>query len=449
MPWRWGLLRLEDHPDLIARQAPGTPSRFWEVAKDPLVAGMLRRLMSILGGADYHLERPELPAWLEGNPLAEFARDLQFAYLERVFYGWLQSGRRGFKRFVRDSVLTTPIEGFSWYEIVAEQRTVDLGPELGTHEVWWPEVPEWRAPWSIWWWLTSDEQLVGVVAGFSYSTDYGQSNSGTQWQTVIPADKMLLVTTGQVGSNFLGRSWLRDIYNYLLAKRDAFALEQLSYEVNGVGELFFKLPERGVASGDQISLENYVDHRKGDHAPGGVLPYGVEPMRLKGEVLDFSPLLKRLDIQISQAWNQDDRLIALGDHGARAARETASEDARDGLDDVAQELIAEPIEELFERMIRASFPELAEVGHVYVPRLSHTQVEETDNAAYIAMLAQAVGAGLIKWQPEHERALLKLTDLDVVSADEGAPGEKEEPADDDPVDAVPAGADLDLEVEVA
>ena len=403
MPWRSGRSTWETHPELRSAGG-GTPSRYWDIRNDPVVRGMLRKAALNIGAQPFRLVAADLPVWLEGNAEAERARDLQHAYAERILWRWKQQGARGWMRLVRNILNTVPVEGFAWFEIVADTRTLSI-PGLGEHSVLWPDAPpEWRAPWSIRYWIMEDERPLGVVANFSQSSDW-DGGTGDSW-CVIPADKILHITTEQVGSNLYGESWLRPVYEMVKAKRRLNTVEMVSKTINGVGELFFKISE-GVtlSTSDQTTLNQYLTGRNAAAAGGMILPPGVEVMRLDGELVDHSALAKRLDQQISVALNQDDRLMALQETGAMSARETASSDASDVFDALCGELIAEPVADLLSRLISHSWPDLARIGWVFTPRLVWHDEGETDVTAHLTNLSTAVDSGLLTWTEADEAAL--------------------------------------------
>lgn len=403
MLWRGGRYNGETHPELRVAGG-GKPSRYWDIRNDPVVRGMLRKAALNIGAQPFRLVPADLPAWLEGNAEAERARDLQHAYAERILWRWKQQGARGWMKLVRNILNTVPVEGFAWFEIVADTRTLSI-PDLGEHTVLWPDSPpEWRAPWSIRYWIMEDEKPLGVVANFSQSSDW-DGGTGDSW-CVIPAEKILHIATEQVGSNLYGESWLRPIYEMVKAKRQLNTVEMVSKTINGVGELFFKIAEGVTLSADdQGTLKSYLKGRTAAAAGGMILPNGVDVVRLDGELIDHSALAKRLDQQISVALNQDDRLMALQETGAMSARETASSDASDVFDAFCGELIAEPVGDMFSRMISHSWPEYESIGWIFTPRLVWHDEGETDVAAHITNLSTAVDSGLLTWTEADEATL--------------------------------------------
>lgn len=422
MSWRSGRLTgWETHPDLSIRSGSQTPSKYWGVRNEPTVRGMLRRAASAVSGAPYRVVPGRLPAWLEDNEEAMRARDLQHTYIERLFWRWCQQGRAGWNGFVRDIVQTVPVEGWGWFEIVADTRTLEVD-DLGTHTVLWPDTPpEWRAPWSVRYWIMENERPVGLVASFHNSTDWSGEN-GDSW-CVIPAEKILRIASEQVGSNVYGESWLRPIYTHIEALRQLQTVEMVSKTINGVGEVFFKISEGvTVSEADGVKMDNYITNRHSAAAGGMRLPPGVEVERLDGEQVDHSALADRLMRQIGLAMNQEYRLMALQSVGSQAARGSANDDARSVFDDTIRELIAEPTEDLFSRLITHSFPDLAQIGWVFTPTLEWSDERPPTTSEHLDHLSKAVGAGLVTWTAKDEAAMrerLELEPRDVAEDEDG------------------------------
>lgn len=406
MPWRGGRLWLETHADLRATAGPGRRSRYQDVKQDPLVRGMLRRLTAVMTGAPYRVEPCALPAWLEDDADAQAARDRQHAYIERLWWRWASQGRDGLTRWLRDNALTTPVEGWSWYELVGEPRLVDLGDGTPRPVLWLDTPPEYRAPEAVRYWIHDREQLVGVVADFYMSSDYA-GTTGESW-VVYPADKLLLVTTGQVASNVTGESWLRAVYNWLLAKRKLLQIALVDAEVNGVGELVIELPDTGSGEADQQTHEAYLNNRQAVSAPGLVVKAGTKVTRIDPSATAFDNLRDYIERGIALAWGQDHRLIALQQAGSYSAREQAADEADDVLDDVMRELVCEPMEALWARLIRLSFPDDVARGWCFTPRLEWIDADDTPA---VEVLTAAVQAGLLTWQRDDEVALREALGL--------------------------------------
>ena len=407
-----GYLYSETHPDLRLRPTPGKRSKYWEIRTHPMICGLLRKAVSTFSGTDYRIESAPIPAWLESDPRAEGVRAKHTQYIERWFSEWSSMGRSGIAGYIRSVVQTSIIQGFSFYEIVATPRSLFLAGSLT--EVYWPEPLHWRAPWSVRYLVTDREKLLGVVCDFSYSRDYsskpGYKSSGSQ--VVIPAEKLLWVTTGAIGDNdHCGRSWLRDIYNYIIAHRKLTQVESLAVEINGLGELVITMPQGGVSEESQGRLEDYLLNRTSANGGGLIVPDGCKVERLPSHVPELSSLQNRLERNIALAWLQDERLIALQNIGSLSARDSASADSREAYDSYLREMIAEPLQELFYRMIALSFPQDIKEGLAFVPKLGWGQIEERSQVEYTSTLSQAVSSGLIQWREEDEEELRKLLDL--------------------------------------
>lgn len=432
-PWRGGVLELETHPALKLFRTPGTPSKYWDVRTHPLVAGLIRKLRAAVCASKWRVDLGELPIWHQGDPAAEAAQTRQHDYIQRVFASWTARGCEGWDAYLRSALETTLVEGYSFAEIVAPVGHIDGRPVL------WPLPPEWRAPWSIRYVITQDEQIVGVVASFYQSQDInGQTGD---LEVVIPGEKLMWHITGRVGGN-LGRSWLRDIYNTILGDRSGNLVEASATEINGGGELWIEEGEHPIGVKDRAQLEKHLKNRKALHGPGGILPKGCKLHQVKGDVPDLTPQVQRRWQAMAMSFGQDDRLMALtSDNGSRAARETASDDAGGIVDDVIKEIVAEPLHALWHTLIKASFPADAEAGLIFVPELSWHDPPERDAADVVPLLAQAVAAGLVTWTPADESKVRDLLDWhtgDVATQGSGEP--EPEPGRYDHIDLIPPQA---------
>lgn len=388
VPMAGGVIRLEKHSDLAsmwARGRGGDPGVYWGLQNLPQVQAAINRPVRTLAATPVRWERPELPEWASEVDRTE--AEIQFEWAQKATR-WTPAQ---WAQFARESLKTTVVTGFCPFELVGEEREFSVG---GVDGKWiCPLPPEWRAPWSVRYWLTLREDLQGVVFDFYQSSDY-QGHHGESL-VAIPAEKLLLVTSERVGSNWEGYSWLRPIYNHLLMLRQAYQLQALAVEVHGVGELFFLMSEDSPGNpNDVAALKAYLGSRKAESAPGAILPHGITPMWSSPDsnIPDLTPVFESLERAIAIALDSDDRLIALQQAGSFAARETASADARDSYDYIFQSFIAHPLEEMLRRFIRLNFP-----GHdrVWCPRLAYGQVEERDMGAYVETVSKAYLTGLL------------------------------------------------------
>lgn len=418
MPWAWGTLRLEQNPRLAPLEARGylsDPGKFWSLRNDDKVASSLGRLVNALASSTWRLERPELPEWLQGDPAAALALELQWEYCSRVWRSWTSSlpgGQARLSGWIRELLWTAPISGFYLGEITAERRRVAL---RGTpRELWWPRLPYWIAPWSVRYWLTQAEELVGVVCNFSHSTDYGGQTG--HYEVVIPAPKLLHVAADKVGSNLEGVSWLRPVAAHIEMNRDSHRTEAIAERVHGVGELFF---QGDVNDDDRERLEEYLLNREALHAPGGVLPSGVVPVygTPSNTMPDLSEVIRRRDNAILTALGAEDRGIATNGGGSYAARSTASADARDQYDDRALAYCSEPLEELLSRMIRANGLDFGSDEYHLPPAVRYGAVEQRDPSERVSTVGQAVRDGLLTWTQADQANLREELDLTPLGAE--------------------------------
>ena len=155
------------------------------------------------------------------------------------------------------------------------------------------------------------------------------------------------------------------------------------------------------------------------------MPDGCKVERLPSHVPELSSLQNRLERNIALAWLQDERLIALQNIGSLSARSSASADSREAYDSYLREMIAEPLQELFYRMIALSFPQDIKEGLAFVPKLGWGQIEERSQVEYTSTLSQAVSSGLIQWRETDEEELRKLLDLMPLDSPDKEPSLKE------------------------
>lgn len=408
VPQTFGAIRLEQNPDLhpaIARGA-GKPGIWWDLANSPQVEAAFQKPIRAISGTTFRLEEVELPPWATADDKAAAA--VQYEYASRV-WSWL--GRLGgvLDRIAYESIWTTGTMGFCWYEISADK--VDWKLEGLPRRSYWRPRLHWRAPWTVRYWLTQAEQLRGVVADFSRVYEWrGQHISG---YTVIPAEKILHIAPLQLGSNFEGRSWLRPIRIQLEMLRQAIRLQALGYEIVAIGEVFFLVEKDTMLNDDDIELlTEYVVNRKAGNISGAILPAGVTVMTTKPSdtVADLGDWINQLERQVYDALDASDKVIAAQQHGSYAARETASADARDSFDYIAEQYVARPLMALLERMLIANFPGWALGGMIFTPKVAWGVVEERDNSKYLADLIAAATAGLVDLDAA-KRAATDLLDL--------------------------------------
>jgi len=395
MPWSSGVLNLEHHPDLHplrARGIGGNVGKYWKDQWLPQVRSPLTRPIRALIGLPWRLEQPEVPDWASLEDVRAARR--QWELCQRVWHGW-QSKRQTWNQTIREMVLTAQVAGFYWGEIVTQERSMEL-PSVGfpvRYQI--PGLPRWRAPWSIQYWLTQKERPVGVIASFSQASDY-DSGVGDSW-VVIPWAKIVHVGAEQIGSALEGFSSLRSVNNLLEMLKDTYRLRALAIEVNGVGELFFKLSEGGVDAVDEEKLRDYIRFRKSAQVSGAVLPNGVEPHygSPSATMPNLEPVVDGLTRDIMLGLDSEDRLIAVMDTGAYAARESASADARDQYDYLASELVAGPLEQCLEAAVRINFPADVAAGRTFIPRVDWGVAETRDMGDWVSTVALARQAGIL------------------------------------------------------
>lgn len=438
MPMYSGLVSLEWRSDLSAYDARGLGAevgRLWRQAWSlPQIDSALRRPVRAIAGLDWRVEKPTAPDWLTA---AEYDRlNTHWEYCRRLWYRWTRPGRRRrLSTFVREVLRTSATAGFYWGE---------MGGARGRDGRIWPDLPFWRAPWAVRYWLTEGDDLRGVIADFSAQTDY-LGAVGDHW-AVIPEVQLIHVGAEQIGPNWEGTSWLRAADRVIQLMQEGLQARGLAVEANALGLLFFKLGEGATDAATVAQYEKIVASRKSNKLPGGVLRHGDDVMLLapQSTMPNLDPILDSLEADALMGLDAEDRGIAVQAVGAFAAREQASDDARDGWDYVAEAYIASALEQAFLCALRMDFEadwrEHGDAG-LFVPSVRWGPLETRDPVAYTQGLATAVAAGLLD-DPRTRHRIADLYDLSLATEVEGEGGDAEgvEADEDAPSHPVPPPA---------
>ena len=390
MQWSNGRLRLEQNPLLVPIEARGlrsNPGRWFSLSKDAGVEASIGRKVRTLAGAAWRLEKPEVPEWMKEDAFAQIALDLQWEYCQRVFHTWTKTGK-GFTltKWIREVSRVAPTYGFYLGELRATQKVVIMGDDL-PRNLWFPDLPEYRANWSVDYWLTQNERFVGVIFSYDYVTDYRGRRTGGR-QVVIPAEKLVLLSMDKIGTNHEGTSRMRAVSNEIDMGRGALETEAVAVEVHGTGEVFFEV-RAGTSEEDIAELEDYSEHRKADHAPGGVVPEGtkVHVVSPTSTMPDMSGIQERLGNRVLLGMGSEDR--SMGDAaGTFAARKDASTGSSAENDDDASQIVSEPLEEVLARFIRLNSLDFGSDDYCFVPSVTNSPVAEKDPGERVEALGK-------------------------------------------------------------
>ena len=222
---------------------------------------------------------------------------------------------------------------------MAPVRRVDFRAG-GSQHCYFPQLPKWRAPWAVDYWVTQRERLQGVVFNFSQALDYGGGVGPSR--CAIPAEKLLIVSSERIGSNFEGRSWLRSVGRLMDLQRLSYEVHGAALEVYGLGELF--LMPKNPSKKDRGGMIDYIGNRRALHAPGAILPHGTEiSMTTPSQTMPKPDgMIDKIDNNVLMAMHSEDKGIGLGQTGAYSARADASAGAFTALEDVAEDYVSDP-----------------------------------------------------------------------------------------------------------
>ena len=387
-----GWITLEKHPDLQPFRARGIwsdPGIFYRLSTDcPQVTAALDSPTNAIVSAPYRVEAPELPPWADAEDNAAAARQLE--YCQRVFWRW---GRNNFRRYLREVLRTAPIAGFYVGEIVADLVDID-----GT-EFLMPDLPAYRAPWTVQKWINQNDTLRGIQFSFTGTDAFGNHGADGQQRVVIPIEKLMHIAAGQVGANWEGVSWLRPVWMHITMLQKLLQLWSAAVQVNALGTLFFTSDiDAPIAVDTSDLIEEHSGNYTAEDVPSMNLPPGMDAKHLspQQQLPDLTAYVIVLERMIAMALKNSHSLIALQKAGSFAARSDASSEARDGWKFIADEFISNPIEtQIFERFIRINFPEDVAAGRIFVPQLNVSEATVQDPKAFIDAVSAAKSAGLL------------------------------------------------------
>ena len=292
------------------------------------------------------------------DPVQVAAWERQSALAERIWWHWQHLGQRGLRALVSEKAEFAFICGFSLHEICLEKKVMDLGN--GPRVYLFPEqIPEMRAPWSIQSWVTQREQVVAVTQGLSHVSD-SDGGSGP-YQVVIPWNKLDHYTILQAGpTDVEGQSALRPARRSLLALQQAFQLQALAIEVNGVGTLVIKKVDGQappLTDAQRAEIATFLDSFRAEHMPWFIAPdgYELDILSPQATVPDLSPQIMTYERAASLALNQSHKLIAIHGHGSFAARKSAADSAAEAYT-LPVSRLADNLSSLLRRIIQINFP---------------------------------------------------------------------------------------------
>ena len=410
LPWRHGQLYLEHDPSLtpiLARGLGSDVGEFWRLSKMPQVKAALDDFVAACVGAVWRLKRVELPEWAQRDPEQVAAWERHSALAERVWWHWSHLGQRGLRALIAEKAEFAFICGFSLHELSLQRKVMDLGD--GSRVYLFPEeIPEMRAPWSVYSWVTQGEKIVAVVQTLSHVSDPTGGYGG--FQVVIPWEKLDHYTILQAGpTDVEGQSALRPARRSLQSLQQAYQLQALSIEVNGVGTAVVKKTDPQappLTDAQRAEIAKFLDSYKAEHMPWFLAPdgYELDILSPQATVPDLSPQILTYERAASMALNQSHKLIGLHGHGSFAARAAAADSAYEAYT-LPVTRLADNLSSLLRRIIQTNFP-ADEV--IYTPEVLWYPVagEEAQNAYSKALAVKTyTDAGYLVQNPADQETI--------------------------------------------
>ena len=365
LPWSLGQLRLEQRPDLYpvyARGRRGQPGEYQKKARaNPWLQNRLRGIIYPVASAPWKITRPK------------DCPDDQWDFQQACWAAWTERGAAyGLADWLQDAVWMALVAGFGWAEIVWPEGAAV------------PPLPQMRDPSSVDEWVLQADTWLGVVQSVNSVDSFG--NIGPV-RVVIPSQKLLHWANEPIGPTDLeGRSLLRPAYTPLQLCEDLLSLQGLSAALNAAGTWVVEADRDAPALGpdERANLTNHFLAYQAQHAPYLILPPGYRA-RLESPdsaVVDVTAQLRLAEQAAMTAMSGAHDLIAAYGQGSRAARESASGDARDLLDVYAGQM-GRVLERLLRRLLVIRFPSAAPIPAV----VTYGDVETRSNAEAMTALA--------------------------------------------------------------
>ena len=418
LPWRSGRLYLEHKTSLRlhGRGLGSDPGEFFKLRAMPQVQAALADLRCAVLSSPLIIESSAVPPWLDEQPEAAKALEVQRAFIDRTWWKWTRAGEaRGLNDWISDVLLFAPVCGFYLGEMIGEAVTWDIGK--GQLEYVCPGLPELRAPWTVREWILQDEAPIAVVQTLFQSQD--NNGRGSLSEVVIPWQRIVHIPFDAAGpSDLEGRSILRGAEVALKILMDVYRLQALAIEVNGLGTVIISKDSEtapDMTEDARDKLETHLKNYKASHVPYLILPTGYQATWASPQatVPDLSAQVGIYERMVELALNQTHKGIATRNTGAFAARADASADSRAHIDAHVRELVCKPLERLLATFLKLNFPEWAAKDWIFTPRITPQPHDARDLGAEAQALSSLTTAGHI---PQHEaitKALLERYGLPV------------------------------------
>lgn len=411
---RQGRLYVENHPDLrvYGRGTSALLSKYWAMRLMPQVQQVLQILLNVICASPWRISEPVLPEWLQDDPAAQKAARRQWRWARWTWSRWTDAGQRYHLRHLIENILTHALI-FGFYVGEGSSSRRQIPGEAGQLLV--PELPRWRAAWTIEEWIYHGDEVIGLVQRITDTDSWGRSPAAHR--VVIPIDRCLHVVHRPAGpSDPEGTSLIRPAYTLLAILQRAYQMQGLSIECDAVGTR--KLTQdkdrpltRGSdgVPGELDDVKAHFENYAGEQLPWVVCPPGSDLGFITDVVADLTPQVRLLEQQALMAMGGSHHLVAAYGDGSRAAKSESERSARDQIDFYAV-LVADGIQRYLGSALRLAFPEECALGLEFCPEVTYAQVEERDNLVYLETLERYLNLRP-KLTPEDQSKIDELLDL--------------------------------------
>lgn len=246
------------------------------------------------------------------NALVPSAKDIENAeYIDEVFlrgYGTLSDHQDSFFDFMRETFTNLLAFGNMVYEVL-------WGWDAKGRLVIWKLAP--RLPRSIWKFLvTNNGELTHIVQRV-------WTPEGLVVRKMNAAN-CLVFTHHKEGTNWFGRSGMRNIYGNYISKRELLILDAMRHERYGLGVPVATMPENVKDDKLEEQLQDIVSNVRAHEEMGIVKPFGVgfEIMMPSGQGTNIIESIKYHDAAIAKTMMSEFMNLGGSESGSRAVAES-------------------------------------------------------------------------------------------------------------------------------
>ena len=395
-------------------------------ARHPTVYGTIARTCALISNRSWRLNVCEIPQWMKGDSELEASVAEQGRFYSMVWHRWQTPNpdvdEPAFRAWIREAVLCLERRGLYVAEITSKVY------KFRGRQIRIPDLPRYIAPSSIIAWNFDldgeNDRLNGIWLRPPVQTNY-MEGFDTGEEIFVPFDRLLVMSRFRIGPNPEGESAIRPVMNIVDFHQMLLEIEAMAAERHSNGELFLKqdpITVSSVSDDDLKLMSEYIKNRgKGPNRNNGaVLPKGFEPHMVAptSQMPNLTPIQTKYEWIIRETMGAEDRGMAQKG-GSYAARDGASDDYKQQLDDACLYAVVEPLSRVMMRYcLRNNLAE--DELYLVAPNILFSTVVQDDPLEKAKVVKDCFEKGMFpSWSlrdEDHLRDLLNMPSAEVKDA---------------------------------